>query len=422
MKKSKQCIISAITILLLIAILATLTACSLFTVSVKADDLMDGISANTVSGKVVNDAFINSTANFSIDLFKKTITKDKNSLISPTSVMLALAMTANGADNETLSQMEKVLGGIPIKELNEYLFAYVNALPNEKDIKLTIANSIWFRDEKDRLKVEKDFLQKNADYYNAAAYKSTFDDQTVEDINNWTNKNTDGMINAIIDKIDDDDVMYLINAIIFDAEWKEIYENKNIHNGSFTAINGSKQTVDFMNSVEDKYIDDGNATGFIKPYKSGYSFVALLPDNDIDINEYIKSLTGEKFINYIKNAEGTTISAYLPKFNYEYSIKMNDALIALGMENAFYGEKADFKKLGVSVDGNIYINEVFHKTFITVDERGTKAGAVTKIELTNECSEVGINEVRLDKPFVYAIIDNTTNLPVFIGTVMSIPE
>jgi serpin B len=175
-----------------------------------------------------------------------------------------------------------------------------------------------------------------------------------------------------------------------------------------------------MYSDEYKYLDDGKATGFIKPYAGNkYSFAALLPNENIQIDEYIQSLTGTGFLNMIKNAENIIVQTYLPKFKYEYEIKMNDALKTLGMPDAFHDGKADFKKMATSSDGNIYIGEVLHKTFISVDELGTKAGAVTKVEIQAECVIEYEKTVRLDRPFVYAIIDNATNLPVFIGTVVN---
>lgn len=121
-----------------------------------------GITTNNVEGKETDEKFINNTA--------------------------------NGAEGETLSQMKKVLGGdIPLDQLNKYLYTYANSLPSIDTSKLNIANSIWFHDEKDCLTVDKEFLQKNSDYYKAAAYKSNFDKQTVKDINNWVKKNTDKM-------------------------------------------------------------------------------------------------------------------------------------------------------------------------------------------------------------------------------------
>lgn len=402
------------------AIFINITGCAL---KVQASDLMEGVNANTVIGKASDDRFIKSSADFAVKLFKETIAEDKSSLISPLSVMLALAMTANGADTKTKKEMETLLGGdTKLEKLNEYLYTYVKNLPSDKKYKLEIANSIWFRNDENRLTVEKDFLQKNADYYGANAYKSPFDAQTLKDINNWVEDKTDGMIDKIIDEINPDAVMYLINAIVFDAEWQNVYKKNDIYTGTFTAYDGTKRSVEMMISEESKYIDDGKATGFIKDYKDGkYSFVALLPNEDISINDYIASLSGEGLIKAIKNSEDAYVEAQLPKFSYDYTVSMNDALKTLGMPTAFNTGTADFSKLGKSARGNIYIGEVLHKTFISVDELGTKAGAVTKVEMRDESARLGYT-VKLDRPFVYMIIDNETKLPIFIGTVMDIKK
>lgn len=209
------------------------------------------------------------------------------------------------------------------------------------------------------MKVEKDFLQKNADYYKAAAFKSAFDEQTVDEINNWVREKTDGMIDKILDRVPDAD-MCLINTILFDAEWKILYQPNKVSEGDFNAYDGSKQTAQFMNSEESYYLDDGKAVGFIKPYAYGYSFVALLPNEDVSIDDYIASLTGEGFINLIKNKEAFPVNAYLPKFTYEYDVKMNDILKAMGMPDAFESAKADFTRIDRS--GGLYIGDVLHKT------------------------------------------------------------
>ena len=113
----------------------------------------------------------------------------------------------------------------------------------------------------------------------------------------------------------------------------------------------------------------------------------------------------------------------MPKFKYDYTINMNDALKTLGIPDAFESDKADFSRMGTSsLYARFYISKVLHKTFISVDELGTKAGAVTMVAMSggggSRAPEPKI--VRLDRPFVYAIIDRATNLPVFIGTVMGI--
>lgn len=418
----KKKLILLVTLVLLIILPLNITACSSITPKVKAKDLMEDVKPNAVNGQMVDERFIRTAADFTIELFKQSIHQQDNSLVSPISVMLALAMTANGADGETLSQMEKVLGkDIALKELNEYLHYYSNHLPNHEKTRLKIANSIWFRDDENRLMIEKDFLQKNADYYNAEIYKSPFTDQTLSDINNWVKRNTDGMIDKILDEIQDDTIMYLINAIVFDAEWKVVYNKENIYQNRFKAIDGTTQMTDFMRSEESLYLDDGSATGFIKPYYDDkYSFVALLPNEGVAIEDYIANLTGEGLLNTINQAETAEVNASMPKFSYEYKILLNDVLENMGMIDGFQPSKANFAKTGKSSRGNIYIGEVLHKTFIALDELGTKAGAVTKVEVKDESAPMNLKIITLDRPFVFAIIDNATSLPVFIGIVMSL--
>jgi serpin B len=408
--------------LLLIILLINITACSANAPKVEAEDLMKGIKPNDIQGKEVDARFINSASDFTTQLFKKSFDNQKNTLVSPISVMLALSMTANGAEGDTLTQMERVLGkDITIDELNEYLYYYANNLPNEEKSKQLIANSIWFRDDENRLVIEEEFLQTNADYYKAEIYKSPFNDQTLDDINNWVQINTDGMIDKIIDEIADDTVMYLINAIVFDAEWKVVYNKGDIYQGDFTAIDGRKHSTEFMVSGESLYLDDGSATGFIKPYYNNkYSFVALLPNEGIAIENYIENLTGEGLLKTIRSPEMTVVNATVPKFSYEYEITLNDILISMGISDGFKPKNANFTRMGRSSRGNIYIGEVLHKTFISLDELGTKAGAVTKVEMKDESAAMDMKTVKLDRPFVYAIIDNSTKLPIFIGTLMDL--
>lgn len=417
----KKTFLAILSLILICSMAVNLTGCA---TKVQAADLMEGVQANTVTRKAADDAFAQSQMRLAVDLFQASVLESKveNVLISPLSIQLALAMTANGADGDTKVEMEALLGGeISLENLNEYLCSYVNNLPSAEKYKLQIANSIWFRDNEGRLQVEKDFLQKNADYYGAQAYKAAFDDQTMKDINNWVKDHTDGMIDSILDQIDEDAVMYLINALVFDAEWQYVYDKSDVYKGKFTNIDGAEKQVDMMHSEETVYLQDENATGFMKPYSgSKYSFAALLPNEGVDINEYIAGLTGEKLMKTLNTPQLGMVMATLPKFSYEYELTMNYVLKELGMPTAFNETKADFSKLGESSRGNIFIGEVLHKTFISVDELGTKAGAVTKVEMNDESAPMSEWVVNLNRPFVYMIIDNESKLPVFIGLVAAI--
>lgn len=411
----------------IIGLCLLLSACILFQFSscaaqIHAANLMENRSSKPVQEKETDEAFIRGTAEFSINLFKKSVDKTDNSLISPLSVMLALAMTANGADTTTKAQMETLLGGFSLEDLNQYLYSYVKHLPSEEKSSIRIANSIWFRDDEGRLAVEEDFLQHNADYYSASAYKAAFDEQTVSDINQWVKQKTDGCIDSIVNQIDPNTIMYLINALVFDAEWQNAYQLMNVRDGMFTSVAGTEESAKMMSSEETLYISDDMATGFMKPYKNNhYSFVALLPNRDVSIDQYVSSLTGEHFLNIVNHAESAGVNASMPKFSYEYKIVLNDALASLGIPDAFDAATADFSRMAKDSMGNIYIGEVLHKTFLSVDELGTKAGAVTKVEVKDTAALMGYT-VTLDRPFVYAIIDNDTGLPLFMGTLLHLGE
>lgn len=408
-----------IALMLVLAFSLGLTACS----QVSANDLMKDVPAKAVDVLPNMDAGAAAAADFGVRLFKTSMEEGKNTLISPLSVLYALAMTTNGADGETLAQMEQVLG-MDVDNLNSYMLAYLDLLPESKDYKLSLANSIWFKDDPDFI-VEQRFLQTNADYYGAGAYKAAFDEGTRNDINNWVKEHTDGMIPEIIDEIPDEAIMYLVNALAFDAKWADEYEEHQIREGRFTMEDGTCQDVDMMHSEEYTYLEDDLATGFIKYYKDRkYAFVAMLPNEGVSVSQYVDSLTGEHLRELLNNPQDLTVFASIPKFETEYDIEMSEVLQEMGMTDAFDYRVADFSKLGTyNVDGmNICINRVLHKTFISVSEQGTRAGAATAVEMVAEGAMeiVEFKEVVLDRPFVYMLIDCETNLPFFIGTMMNV--
>ena len=408
-----------IALLLAFAMALGLTACS----QVSANDLMKDVPAKNVDVLPDMDAGAAAAAGFGVRLFQTSMEEGKNTLISPLSVLYALAMTANGADGETLAQMEQVLG-MDIEKLNSYMLAYLDLLPEAKDYKLSLANSIWFKDDPDFV-VEQSFLQTNADYYGADAYKAAFDEATRNDINNWVKEHTDGMIPEIINKIPDEAVMYLVNALAFDAKWDKKYEDYQIREGRFTTEDGKRQDVDMMHSEEHTYLEDDMATGFTKYYKDRrYAFVAMLPNEGVTVSQYVESLTGKHLRDLLSNPQDVTVFATMPKFETEYGIEMSEVLQEMGMVDAFDWQVADFSRLGTyNVDGmNICINRVLHKTFISVTEQGTKAGAATAVEMVAEgaMEMEEFKEVILDRPFVYMLIDCETNLPFFIGTMMDV--
>ena len=417
MKKTRISLV-IISLLLVCAMAVNLTGCMM---EVQAKDLMEGITPNNVTALDNLSSQNADVTDFAIRLFKASEESGKNTLISPLSVLCALAMTANGAEEETLQQMEEVLG-MTNEDLNLYLYSYMKNLPQGDKYKLSLANSIWFTED-ERFTVNQDFLQTNADYYGADIYKAPFNEQTKKDINNWVKQNTDEMIPEILDRVPVDAIMYLVNALAFEAEWSAIYEKNQVREGVFTKEDNTKQNVDFMYGSEGTYLEDEKAAGFMKYYKGGkYALVAMLPDEGVSISDYIASLTGESVNALLTNPQHTTVYTAIPKFETEYSVEMSAILKDMVMPKAFDPNNAEFEGLGTSSAGNIFISRVLHKTFISVGEKGTKAGAATVVEMADGAAAEPQEpkEVYLDRPFVYMLIDCENNIPFFIGTMMDV--
>lgn len=396
--------------LALLLLAAVLVGCT--NVSASAD-LMDGITPGAVDAADVTAADAAAIAALALTLLRDEAVP-ANALISPLSIVAALGMTANGAAGETRSQMEAALG-LPVEQINA-LMAGLSA----GDDTLRLANGIWFRDAD--LTVRADFLQTNADYYGAAARQTAMDADTVREINAFVEENTGGMIKNMLDRNDlsEDTVMCLVNALAFEAEWASVYHKSDVRQGEFTLADGSKTKVDFMYGTESTYLADENATGFIKYYKGrDYAFAALLPNEGVTLDEYIAALDGEKLVNLLAGAESTLVYTALPKFSYTCAVELAEPLARAGMTDAFDAGTADFSQLGESTRGNIYIDRVVHKTYISVAEQGTRAGAATAVMMQDRAAARIMEEpkrVYLDRPFLYLILDTASNLPVFIGT------
>lgn len=354
------------------------------------------------------------TLDFAARLLQNSMKSGENTLISPISVLSVLAMTANGANGETLKQMESAFG-LSMDALNQEMGAYASYIRNYKWCKVHMANSIWYKES---------FVTEMNINYDAKIYPVAFDDTTVKDINNWVKENTDGMIDGILNEIPDNVILFLINAISFDANWGTTYHESAISVNKFTKEDGTKRETEFMYSEEDTYLKSDNATGVMKYYKGGeYAFVALLPNEGITIDEYVASLDGESLQKMLNSATYAAVKTKIPKFEVEYDVTLNDALKQMGIVDALDNTKADFSGFGVIADGNIYISQVMHKTFICVDENGTKAGAVTgEMAATDSAPPETQAEVYLDRPFVYMIIDTTTCKPLFVGTLMDVNQ
>ncbi len=398
-----------------LALLLAAAGCG--TAATKSENLMKGVTeTKTVEAESPEAAERIALTDFSLGLFRESLNQQGNTVISPCSVLYALAMTANGAEGETREQMEKVLG-LPVDRLNGVLKAQMEAAGAE----LKLANGIWVN-QTSQFEANPDLLALNADVYGAEIVKAPFQQGTADEINRWVNEKTAGRVPKILDMVPEDAVLYLVNALAFDGDWAEPYHDYQVQEGTFTEEDGTAETVEYMYNRENRYLADEKARGFLKYYDGGhYAFAALLPEEGVKLQDYVRGLTGRKLQSLLRQGQDVPVNTALPKFKSEYGLELSGALQALGMTDAFDRNRADLSRLGaVPAENNLSISRVLHKAFVAVDEKGTEAGAATVVEIEETMAieePEEIEEVYLTRPFLWMILDTETGLPVFIGTV-----
>ncbi len=390
-------------------------SCKYVQKKIKADELTAAYSFSKNLGESVENV-VPGVDNFGTELLKEVI-KDKtkaNTLVSPLSAAVCLSMIANGADGETLGEFEDVLGG-SISDIN----AFLNGIISKSGKELKLADSVWIRNG--AVNIEENYLKTVKEVYNSEIYRADFDAQTVKDVNNWCSNKTDGMIPEIIERIETDDVLYAINALLFDAKWQDKYEKSDIYKRNFTSYDGTTKSLDMLHSEEHTYIDFGNAQGFLKRYLDcNYSFLGVLPNEETDIYDFVGSLTGEKYYNALKNRKSALVSAGIPEFTFEYSANLSKPLQAIGIKRAFASDAAEFDKMGRTVTGeNLFLGYFLQKTKIELDRNGTKAAAISFVDGKGNSAAPPEEKytIILDRPFMFGIVDNASGMPLFLGVV-----
>ena len=358
---------------------------------------------------------------FGFELFREVyiLSEEDNIMISPLSVSYALGMTYNGAGGTTLHAFNDVLhfGDLTAEEVNEsYKDLMDQLLHLDNKVEFSIANSIWYRLG---FQVLSEFIKTNKDYFDAAVKEIDFGDpQTVEVINQWIEDNTNDKIKDMLDYIPVDAVMYLINAIYFNAQWKYEFDKGDTYQGDFNLSNGTKHQADYMRvSGNFQYTSNEEFTAVELPYgDSTFSMVVMLPSGETEVSDLVSKLDVTHWDSWFDDSRFTGVQVDLPKFKYEFKKLLNDPLINLGLGVAFLDE-ADFTRINPA--GNLFISRVIHQTFIDVQEEGTEAAAATIVEISLTSIGGGGNPIyfKADKPFLYLIKENSTGAIVFIGKV-----
>ncbi|MEJ2335733.1 MAG: serpin family protein [Gemmatimonadales bacterium] len=360
---------------------------------------------------------------FAFDFLREIVREEDpaaNIFVSPLSASMALGMALAGAEAGTFEAMRDALrlGGLERDQIGVSYRSLIDLLSGlDPAVRLEIGNSVWHREgfaleDAYVSEVERDFL--------ARVEALDFSDPGAADvINAWVSEATDGLIDAIVDPpINPLTMAFLINAIYFEGEWTLQFDPDRTATGDFRRSDGSTVSVPFMSMSDEAfpYAQTPDYQAIELPYGGeAFAMTVVLPSDATDIGEFVESLDAEAWAEIIAGLGETELLVALPKFALEYEKTLNDALEALGMEVAFDPATADFSRMQRdALAMQLHISRVKQKAFVDVDEEGTRAAAVTSVE-------VGVTSAppmfRADRPFLFAIRERLSGALLFTGVV-----
>ncbi|HEY8469810.1 MAG TPA: serpin family protein, partial [Longimicrobiales bacterium] len=366
---------------------------------------------------VVEREIVAGANTFGFELFRRVHAGEKapNVFLSPLSASFALGMALNGAAGETWEGMRTGLrlGDRSEQEINEGYRSLRELLVGlDPRVEVGVGNSVWTRQG---FPVVPSFYDAVRKYFNAEAQERDFDDPaTLEEINAWIRKATDGMIEKGIDGISDADQAFLINAIYFVGDWTARFDPSRTRLEQFTRENGTHVLVPLMWQKGNlPYTKNAQYQAVELGYGGGaYAMVVVLPAPDVPLADIVAELSPAWWDGLVAALDSVELDLYLPKFKIEYDAYLNGPLVAMGMDRAFSAD-ADFSRL---TPGGVCIQYVRQKTFVEVDEEGTRAAAVTTVGVgVTSAPEPRI--MRVDRPFLFAIRERFSGAVIFLGTI-----
>jgi serine protease inhibitor len=372
---------------------------------------------------------IDGSNTFAFDLLRELVlaSDSPNVFISPLSASMALGMTMNGAEGETWSEMRGALGfaGMDEAQINQaYRDLIALLLGLDSSVRFGIANSVWAHRTVSLLPA---YTERLRSFFGADARTVDFKDPRTGDlINRWVSDATNGRIPRMIEQIPPDVVMYLINAVHFKGDWRSQFRRSRTGPAPFHRDDGSTRQVDMMGGeVGYRTLGGWGSTqpvGVELPYARGaFSAVAILPPQGQPIREFVAGLDAVDWADWMSTfdeqartedtrREGMLVR--LPRFQVEWQDSLISSLRALGMVQAFDANRADFSRMTGGRD--LYISEVFQKTFLRVDEEGTEAAAATSVGMGPTSAPPSLV---FDRPFLFAIRERFSGTILFIGVI-----
>ena len=372
---------------------------------------------------------VNGNNAFALDIYQTLSAEEGNIILSPFSMSLALAMTYAGARGETESQMAETLHfDLPQGQLHPAFNALDQDLATrgeaksdeEKPLQLNIANAVWAEQTYPFLQ---EFLDVIASNYGAGIRLADFVNQFASvrsEINDWVYDQTEEKIKDLLPEgvLSSDTRMVLVNAIYFKADWLSQFDAADTFEAPFHLLDGTEITVKMMNQATFMPYYHGDGFQAVElPYAGDTAAMDILVPDEGNFEAFESSLDADLFNETINGLQPASLQLSLPKFTFESSFSLSDALKSMGMLDAFDGNAADFS--GMSERNDLFISDVIHKAFVAVDEEGTEAAAATAVIMEVTSAMMSDITLTIDRPFIFIIRDIPSGQILFIGRVLN---
>lgn len=397
-----------------------------------APEILQGqqTAAEYVRTDTLDETLMESTNGFAFHFGERLSADGENYFFSPYSICSALAVLDNAAGGATKEQIEAMLGITDLSHYNQQLSFYMQK-PQHAQANVQSANSLWINKNYPLADAAyTDYLPLVGFYYDAEIWKADFAGNPIgtrDEINRWVEERTGGMIPHFKEEVDPGTAIAIINAVYFYGEWSFPFEANETHEQTF---HGQTQdtVVSMMNQVELylPYYEQGGLCGISVPYGDGSVVMNLLLAEDAGQStaELFGAMSDEEkndFLMTLMNRRSMDIwRLAIPKFTMDYSVSdMSQILEELGMENAFYAGRADFRGLADPETAEFHVSDVNHVAKLEVDELGSRAAAVTEIATNDGAAMWWGDTVSFvaDRPFLFFIQDKETGMILFMGEV-----
>lgn len=364
---------------------------------------------------------------FAFELYQRLASEEGNVFFSPYSISSALGMTYAGARNQTAEQMAKTLHFDLVNQRLHPAFSALQKQLNQKrehpNFELSVANSLWGQKN---FGFKGDFLNLTNEYYDAGLNQVDFRNQAEaarKTINAWVEEKTNDRIKDLIPmgSVTPLTRLVLTNAIYFKAPWNTEFAKALTKKADFTLASGKKVSVPTMNhTLKTSYVKTDDMQMVELPYRGHeLSMLVLLPNDVNGLANLEKSLSQKQLDDWLQMRKRYQVTTYLPKWNFTSQFKLSKVLQTMGMTDAFSKENADFT--GMSSEEQLNIDEVIHKAFVEVNEKGTEAAAATAVLVfgTTSVAPQQLPRVtfRADHPFLFVIRHNQSGSILFMGRV-----